>query len=288
MKRRQGHLGNSRPSPNFIAANPVLARTAATALLLSLPSAAAACGVCTYAFMWNAFPPVLTWCIVGSVWFVALSWVKRATHIPSEWIPGPVASVMFVLIVLIASAWPFGPFLNLAFLPFCVVGSLSALRTTADNPAHLRGRRLVMIVGAIAVACLAVGSAFAMHRAARMSPSDKILMWNDTGLARSLMARLKKGEPASAGEYRKLIAAKPSLDAAQAAERLGDIGEPASDIPLLIAAMERADTSEDQYLKSRTKDAVRKAVAALGKVDIPATATATQMRAAWVAKQSGR
>jgi hypothetical protein len=238
--------------------------------------------------MWNVFPPVFTWCIVGSVWFVALSWVKRATHIPSKWIPGPVASVMFVLVVLIASAWPFGPFLNLAFLPCCVVGSLSALRATADNPAHLRGRRLVMIVGAIAVACLVVGSAVAFHRAARMSPADKILMWDDTGLARSLMARLKKEEPESTGEYRKLIAAKPSLDAAQAAERLGDLGDPASDIPLLIAAMERVEASEEQYLKNRTEDAVRKAVAALGKIDIETTSTAAQVRAAWAAKQEGQ
>ena len=272
--------------PNLNTAKIVLTRAAVTALLLSFPSAAAACGLCTYALMWNVMPPVVTWCIVASMWFVALSWIKWATHAPLKWVPGPVASVILALVAWAAGILVIGPPSSLVFLPCCIVGTIAVLKVPADKPALIRSRRLVMVVGAMAVAWLAVGSAVAIHRAARMSPADKIVMWSGTALERNLMAQLKKVEPASADEYRKVIAAEPSFVAAHAAERLGGIGDPSSDIPLLIAAMERSDASKEQYVKSIMADAVRKAVATLGKFDIATTATAAQVRAAWIAKQS--
>jgi hypothetical protein len=270
-------------------ARTVLPRAAASALLLSLPSGVAACGVCTYAVMWNAMPPVVSWCIVGSVWFVALSWVKWATDVPLKWISGPIASVILVLVAWMGGMMVIGPFLSLAFLPCCIVGSLAVLMAPAEDPDRRRSRRLVMMVGAVAVPVLLISSAVATYRAAQMSPADIIVMWNGTSLERSLMSRLKKDEPASAGEYRKVVAAGPSYPASQAVGRLGEIGDAATDIPLLLDAMKRAEACKEMYLKPSMEEEIRKAVGKLGKLDIVATGTATaaQMSAAWAAKQAG-
>jgi hypothetical protein len=73
----------------------------------------------------------------------------------------------------------------------------------------------------------------------RRTPAAYILRWESTYPARAALAALQQDGPGALPVYRQLVLAGNAWTTEQAAARLGEMGVPAIDVPLLLRARQR-------------------------------------------------
>ncbi|MCX7044973.1 MAG: hypothetical protein NTX50_05725 [Candidatus Sumerlaeota bacterium] len=244
----------------------------ALVIVLMIPSAARACGMCAWASLWSVFPAIIAWTIISAFWLIAqfaLDWKFGAQH-PSKlkiWL----LALLIPVSVMVSGAM-LGP---LATIWMFVPPALTLSRIISNKSrGSLRYKRLSVGLGVLAVLAFCVTLFTEGNRAGAMTKADIIEMWQGTALERQMFTQLKMAEPASIEEHRNILRKKPfGTIYGQVALRIAAIGDPIQDSQLLLGAMEKLDAVPDNntpvYMKGYYRDDLEKALAQLSKIDLP-------------------
>lgn len=185
----------------------------------------------------------------GVVWYLLLCVIGMVSGVP---LPGIRATPRRMIAVLVLSAisiyFLFSPLLLALCIPYALYATGAvAWRHRAYKPTVVA---LVMGLALLVVPATLAAMLHETRRASRMSPAEKIAMWDGTVISRQWMRRLKEQEPQSADEYRKLIRIAPcTYPAKDAATRLAEIGSGREDVRLIFSAVESCDAAGDKYVR---------------------------------------
>ena len=210
-----------------------------------------ACGYCSNSIIWSDYPPILTWAIIGSFWFllnslIATIWKQHFPLIPQLWIA----------IILFVGSWIFGggyPELYWAgfagitvILPLLGVSFISwifSFRRKFDE----RPRSFLIALrtlGGIAVLSIAFTIYQETIQPTPHGPLEMALHWDDSFGMRAAITKLKRQEPDSIEIYRQILKQAPDYSVYMASARLAEVGDPKVDMPNIIDALERLERLE--------------------------------------------
>ncbi|MDZ4199595.1 MAG: hypothetical protein U1E27_09965 [Kiritimatiellia bacterium] len=102
-----------------------------------------------------------------------------------------------------------------------------------------RGVRAIRIIGWLHLVGLVCASGLMVHIHLTRTPEEYIVKWGSTTPGLKRLQDLRAEEPYSLDAYRHIVRHGSVLVASEAAERIGQIGEPARDVPLLQQALDR-------------------------------------------------
>jgi hypothetical protein len=185
----------------------------------------------------SVLPPIRVWSLFAILWFIAHGALRSWSGVILPLQPRLIASVgIAVLGFLLGAAW-LGPMavLPLAFPPAYAV--LRALIPRVQMPDSVRKR--LRIAGAVALSAVAILGAWSVHEVRTRTEAQFIADWSATAIGRAHFKALQAKEPSSLAAYRELLMIGDGTVAAQSAERIARIGDPAVDVPLLERALIR-------------------------------------------------
>lgn len=226
-------------------------KTAAILGLLIVNSPAVwACGICVSAMADAVLPPIYWWAGIGSAWFLGTATIAVLFRTRLPTFPPPLIAFALPPVLLLASAiYGTGPLVLLipaAAIPF----------VTAILPAHgvftRRSLRMsVLGLGAIGTAAVLVLAAWSYGIHTTRTRVDFLLQWSGTASERRILHKMTEEDPEPLEEYRYLYPQAGLVTASFVAKRIGEIGDPKSDIPLLESRLEdfRAESWADMYLE---------------------------------------
>ena len=225
--------------------------------LVLWPRPSGACGVCIAAAVDRVLPLSHFWSLLAVGWFVATAVAARLTAHKLPGIPSPGGAVLVVVGLGLVGIMALGPLGVLALY----VPSLTALLSvwTAKRRAAARLCTQIGTLGLVAALGLG-GYGYLFYR---RTPAVYILQWESTYPARAALAALQQDGPSALPVYRQLVLAGNASTTGQAATRLGELGVPATDIPLLLRVRQRLRGSQG------ATDAVQQVEAALRRLEEP-------------------
>jgi hypothetical protein len=219
-------------------------------LLLVFCPSAAACGICVSAMADAVLPPIHWWATIGAVWFLATAAATAVfrTRLPA--FPRPlVAFLIPPALFLASSVWGTGPFVLLIPVSLVVFGiALFTPRAEFDR----RGLRLsIIVLGICGIAAVIVMAFWSYEIRTTRTRVDYLLRWSGTVPERRILHNMTEEDPEPLDEYRSLYERAGLVAAAFVAERIGEIGDPAKDIPLLESRLDdfRAEDWAEFYLE---------------------------------------
>lgn len=260
---------------------PLYNKTAALILggiVCAIPLESHACVICLHKNLWNLFPPIEHWSLIGVVWFLVYSLMTSMWNQKNSGIP----SIIGGIILLFAAVIAWAAFLSyIALVPFLFVSIGAWLKSwTSDAKSEDSSfYSIARIVGTIAAILLVTTAVSDYRQYSKMTPADFVIK-DRTSDARSLISKLKKEEPASIGEYRKIIsqAGYQTSGYILVANRLSIIGEPQSDMPLLLDALARM---EQAGAASYYRNDIQKPLQTLSGLAPPEKTSSAEWRKVW-------
>lgn len=216
-----------------------------TCFLLIIP-AANACGVCVWAMHWNYIPPIYEWSIILPAWFLISSIMASRSGVDIAFLPKPLKGILYLCFAFLLAA-QFGPtLLVLLVVPFVrgLYGLLNRHDRTAWPPVF--AKRFAWLTTSVGILML-VALGHQLWLRSHMTPVDKIMKWQGTAFSRVFEDQLRKQEPDSIPEYRRLLIDGPTFHKPLGAQRLAEIGDPAIDLPLMGAALAKIEVEKRSY-----------------------------------------
>jgi|GEM_PF-3025399 len=203
--------------------------------LLGAARPALACGVCAASMVDSFAPPVQWWLLLAFTWFLAHGAIRTFAKAPLPAQPGLLGSLGLALVALAVGGAMVGPLV----VPFLMAPPLIAtLLAFGSKP--FPGRLAVRIVGGLHVLALAAGLVMMVHILKTRTDGEFIVQWENAVMGQSRLHHLQKEEPRSLPTYRYLVEHGSPRVVAKAAERIGLVGSPEIDGPLLEKALRRS------------------------------------------------
>jgi len=197
---------------------------------------ARACGQCSFALVDRIVPPVHGWTLlaISLPLSVVVAGLLLRRRLPGTMHPLLQAGLTGAAVVLSGVAGP------LLVWPAALPAMRAAWRARRGD-GNDRERRVLMRIGTVhavaALALLATGVIVLLTR----TRADYIVQWGGTAGASMGLRSLTKDEPASLPDYRDIVMRGGGGEVAWAARRLGAIGDPVTDGPLLESAAARLE-----------------------------------------------
>jgi hypothetical protein len=206
--------------------------------LMGFATEALGCSICVTATADAFLPPIRLWVLLSITWFVSSGIIGTITGIRLPWQPAFLGSFLIAASLLIAG----GALLGLAvvlvlFIPPVMGFTESVIRGFPEAPEP--GVRATKILGWVHVFGLVCAGVLLVQIHLTRTPEEYIAKWGFHGLGRSRFQELLSREPQSLNAYRHLVQHAADVVANAAAERIGEIGEPQHDIPILQEALDR-------------------------------------------------
>ncbi len=248
-------------------------------LIVTLSSGAAtACGICTLGLTWNLFPPVLSWSLLATGWFVSLAVLSEKENTRLILVPKITIAIVLGVAGVVLGFTFFGGIIMLPLLVPCFLNlGLSVFKIA--TPSWTGGFRwAVRLMGVVALAALSFFLVYDTRKAEEMDAADRIMMWEGSALSQKVFNELKEEEPASIEMYRKIIREHDGFYLWMTARQLQEIGEPEIDVPILIEAY-RSPRSEDEYGMER--EGIEEALRSLTGLDLPENTPAEEWERRW-------
>jgi len=249
--------------------------------ICAIPIESRACVICLHKNLWNLFPPIGYWSAIGIIWFIAYSLLATIDKKDMAGMPTLLGGIVWLGAGIIAWA----AFLSyIALAPFLLVclsvwfNSWSA-RKKDEGFSCLPAVRGIGII-AIILMMITGFNEYANYK--KMTPADFILQ-DRTSDARGIILKLKKEEPASIGEYRKIIAQGDYkiMGYINVMDRLSLVGDAGADMPLLMDVLARMEQNgADSFYRQEAQRPLRK----LSGLTPPENATSAEWRKLWHAK----
>lgn len=203
-------------------------------------SQAGACGFCVTAWADSVLPPIGIWVLLAMSWFVSSGVVRTFTGIRHPWQPMLLGSVVIAIGLWVLGAALFGLFIVLILFVPPIRGFVGSLFASPSSE-YPRGIRATRLVGWVHVFGVAWATALMVYTHLTRTPEEYISKWGFNGPRGLRFMDLRRNEPHSLDAYRYLVLHANERVAAAAAERIGEIGEPERDVPLLRNALARLD-----------------------------------------------
>lgn len=208
-------------------------------LLLVTKLQAWGCSFCATAAVDAVLPPIFLWGLLAMTWFVSNGVIRSATGIQLSGQPKLVGAVVLPVVGLIAAGAFFGFGIVLLLFAPAFSGFVSSLRSGVPGTSD-GGRRATRIVGAMHLFGIIGAMALLINSHLTRTPEQYIAKWGFHGLGRQRFKDLRDKEPRSLDAYRFLVQrGGSSYVVVEAVERIGEIGEPGRDIPLIRSVLER-------------------------------------------------
>lgn len=207
-------------------------------ILAGATSEALACSICVTALADSVLPPIGLWVILAMTWFVAGGAIRTFTRIRLPWQPPLLGSVLLALGLWVLGAAMFGLFIVLLLFAPPIRGFVGSL-FPSPSPELARGVRATRIVGWLHVCGVVCATGLMVHSHLTRTTEEYISKWGFNGPGQQRFQELRGDEPRSLDAYRYLVQHANDVVACAAAERIGEIGEPARDVPLLRDALVR-------------------------------------------------
>lgn len=263
------------PTPQFHAG---LVRLLTLLFILFTHIAAQACGACVNAAAEYSVPGALLGSPLVLVWFGIVASQLNKLAPDTEWVPKPLMTAAIILILIVAGLACLGPFVALPPLLFCIGWGAASFRS---GFAEKHGAGFTRKLRRTSVVCAAVFLAFVISSTCiRLfrTEASYIMTWEKTGAGRMELQRLLQSEPASLPNLRQLVIEGNASLATAAAKRLATVGEPQTDVPILIEALERFRFEPDGASSAADLEA---ALRSLSGSNLPAESTVDQWRQEW-------
>ena len=210
-------------------------------MLLSIATAADAnaCGVCVMGATDIILPPIQIWMLIALTWFLSNGIVRSVTRINLPAQPKVFGAVGIAFLGLIVGGIAFGP---LTILPLTLPPAYAFVRSIVQRRP---GEVSVRVIGALHVLAIAMAVGFSVYTLRTRTDAEYIAQWPGSPTGRARFKALRHREPASLPAYRELLAGDNESLAVEAAERLGEVGDPDVDEVLLMNAARRFHDSTD-------------------------------------------
>ena len=126
-----------------------------------------ACGICVAGLGMAVFPPVIWWAAIASIWFVSVSIVRSRFNLPNRLIPGPLVSILLLLLISVLGFTLAGPTLHLFLLPLCLL--TTSINLPNGREVELRGLQAIRFLAMVAVVSLILSAGVEYFRISRMT-----------------------------------------------------------------------------------------------------------------------
>jgi hypothetical protein len=214
---------------------------------------AAACGVCAAAMTWEQSRFLYAAGFVCLPWFLSLSILQDARKTPVPFVPPAVGAVGVVLLVGIFGYARGGPLLLYPLGLPAVIALILSFWKQAPFGWDKGDRRWIQVIGAFHLALALAAGAYLEAQARRMDEVDIMIKWGATPVGFKIRQDIMKRGADALPEYRKMVREGDSFVLSTGAGALAEWGDPATDVPLLLEAYERADT----YDRTEVEEALR-------------------------------
>ena len=205
-------------------------------ILAGATSEALACGICVTAIADSVLPPIGLWVLLAMTWFVSGGAIRTFTRIRHPWQPPLLGSVLIAAGLWVLGAAMLGLFIVLLLFAPPIRGFVMSL---FPSPELGRGVRATRIVGWVHLCGVLCATALMVHTHLTRTTEEYISKWGFSGPGRQRLQELRGEEPRSLDAYRYILQHGNDAVACAAAERIGEIGEPDRDVPLLREALVR-------------------------------------------------
>ena len=204
---------------------------------------ALACGVCVMAAFDSVLPPILLWMLLSTTWFISNGVFRSVTGASLPLQPGALGAIALAFLGLIIGAAMLGP---LTVLPLAIPPAYAFIRSLIRRR---DGETPLRVIGFVHLAAVAVTLVFTVHTLHTRTDAQFITRWSGSAIARKKFANLRATEPASLKTYREIVVSENAYMAGEAAERIGEIGQPPVDIPLLERALAKFSNNSEARAK---------------------------------------
>jgi hypothetical protein len=211
-------------------------------------------------------PPILLWSIFSIIWFLAPSIAIIIRGEKVDGIPSLITASAIVFGLLVAGTLYIGPLGLILLLITCLCFSaviISGQKSRTWSKWLVRDLKIIGLVGWFFFVGL-VGYTVYIHQS--RSHSDYILKWEMTGPGQMLLKGIASSGPQALSDLRKILKNaeySPTLEIA--AEGFQKFGEPETDVPLLIDALEKCADLGNRYCTRKVEAALRE----LSGLDLP-------------------
>jgi hypothetical protein len=216
-----------------------------------------ACSACQFAWFDYFLPPVFLWTGIAILWFGLTAFLSAIFGIQLKGMPKPLATWVLLIIGLISSAIMMGPLTLFPFIVPAIVAFHWMFRKDRDKTMPAAARYSLIGLGSLAVLSILVAISLGIVISRRRTMGEYLVKWSGTMPAIGMVNGLKDSEPNSLVEYRYILAHGDGHIVRLAAKRIGAIGDPVTDIPLLEDAMKRVDRPNYSMTFQEAVDSLR-------------------------------
>ncbi len=251
-------------------------------ILLFSPTVAEACGVCGAAMAEYCLPPFWAWTAVSMLWFLATSTVFFFNEAEVENVPSLAWAIGIVVFSVVAGALLFGPLLLLALSIHSVVVFLASIFVPTTKVWDRPLKRGLRILGGLVIGvCLALAF-YSAHLRSERSDAEFIITWDGTGFVDLVISKLDRSGASALPELRMLLEHGLGRTATEASKAIARFGDPSTDVPLLIAALERTRSQSGSFYARDIEASLR----ALSGLDLPDETPIQSWNEQWAASLS--
>lgn len=247
-----------------------------TILLLSA-SYVEACGVCVAAVFDKFIPPILYWSLLSILWFLAIAFTASVRREKIANVPSVIAAFPLVIGLIIIGSMYLGPISLLPLLIPCIIVTLNAFFSSKEKASRQRLTKDIKIIGTCGIIAVVGLGAYSVYLRSSRTESDYILKWENTYSGKQALKNFKMLGAEAVNDLRAIIQRGGSTAVVIASEGLAEVGDPESDVPLLLNAL----TSIRSMRYSTESAKVEKALRTLTGIDLPEGTTSDIWRKEW-------
>ena len=183
-----------------------------------------------------------------------------------------------IILLILIPVLGYGMWGSIALYPFLFFSFLTVLSVFIDKPQNFSKSQKFHIasIALVAITTIAFFGLREKFNPTPRTPIEMILKWGGTHSGRVALVELKRAEPESTDDYRRLLKELDGFYVGQVAKRLAIIGDLKTDVPLLINAYERS--LKDQWGSPENIEAALKILSGL---PLPSKTTPAEWRKQW-------
>ena len=218
---------------------------AAVFVLLVLGNEASACGVCAFAGFDSTMPPIFYWCALAVAWLLTTSVICAKYSVKSTMILRVTATAIIIIAGILGATTMFGPITLLPLALPAMITTLLAIINVGSFKQNSKARITIVSIGLVFMILSGIGLIWRKNILSTRTDAQMYIQWNGSMTGRALMAKFKQNEAASINEYRYIIDNGKGSAVADAARRLGIIGDPKIDKTRLKLSLPKVEDSYD-------------------------------------------
>jgi hypothetical protein len=239
-----------------------------------------ACGVCAFEQWSVMFPPTGAWSCIAPLWFLAQAGVASYFRLSTPFQPRVLIAVIILPLACAVAMAAVGP---LTLIPLMVPPAIALAMVTLDwEDVPPKAKRFTQILGAL-TGILLVITAVVSYASVRGLDRVGIILRYPEMIGNRKVAEMRREGPSALPELRRVVReAKREITLFYATSAIGEIGDPTTDVPLLIETYRRVEAQPDRWSAPTIQEALKK----LSGLDLPREATSDDWRKAWEARKN--